>query len=102
MMLPGGLKYGGLPTAAALAAPFELLIHNTGSTTFGDVAAQTYRAAGAADYLTLLSEKIGQETIVDWLLDGGATYAGPGTVSRPQVSRYYRHHRGPWRCRRRK
>jgi hypothetical protein len=101
MMLPGALKYGGLPTAAALAAPFELFIHNTGPT-FREVAAQAYRAAGAANHLTLSSEKIGQEKIADWLLQSEPFYARPAVVFSPQVSRYCRHHRGPWRCRRRR
>jgi dienelactone hydrolase len=102
MMLPGALKYGGLPTAAALAAPCELLIHNTGPKTFRDIAAQAYRAAGAASRLTLSSERIGQERIIDWLLPDGPTIARSAAVSSPQVSRYFRHHRGPWRCRRRR
>ena len=47
MMLPGALKYGGLPAFAALCAPGELLLHNHRGTGTGRLVADAYRAAGA-------------------------------------------------------
>ena len=38
MMLPGALKYGGLPALAALAAPGELYVHNHHGTGCGPLA----------------------------------------------------------------
>ena len=35
MMLPGAVKYGGLPALAALAAPGELSVHNNRGTGIG-------------------------------------------------------------------
>ena len=47
MMLPGALKYGGLPAFAALCAPGELLLHNHRGTGTGQLVPEAYRAAGA-------------------------------------------------------
>jgi len=68
MMLPGGLKYGGLLTLAALAAPHEMLLHNTkgcGPASFLNAA---YRSAGHADRLQLREEAMAPAAVVEWLL----------------------------------
>lgn len=70
MMLPGGLKYGGLLTLASLAAPHELLLHNTarfgpGSFTF---LAAAYEAAGQPRNLQRREEAMEPGAVVDWLL----------------------------------
>jgi dienelactone hydrolase len=68
MMLPGGSKYGGLLTLAALTAPHEMLLHNTkgcGPATFLTAA---YGAAGHADKLQRREEKMTPAEVVDWLL----------------------------------
>src|SRR5262249_10701241 len=46
MMLPGALKYGGLPALAALAAPGELYLHNDSGTDAGRWLKPVYSAAG--------------------------------------------------------
>src|SRR5262249_7770473 len=52
MILPGAVKYGGLPAFLALCAPGELLIHNHKGTASGKLSQAAYAAAGAADKLT--------------------------------------------------
>jgi hypothetical protein len=68
MMLPGGLKYGGLLTLASLAAPHEMLLHNTkgcGSAAFLTAA---YEAAGQSKNLQRREEAMEPSAVVDWLL----------------------------------
>jgi dienelactone hydrolase len=68
MMLPGGLKYGGLLTLAAVSAPNELLLYNTekcGPATFLTAA---YEAAGAANRLDRREDGMTPAAVVDWLL----------------------------------
>jgi dienelactone hydrolase len=68
MMLPGALKYGGLPALAALAAPAELYVHNPQGTGSGRWLKAVYQAAGAMDKLQTPSEKVTDEKAVEWLL----------------------------------
>jgi dienelactone hydrolase len=68
MMLPGGLKYGGLPALAALAAPGELYGHNYRGTGSGQWLKPVYEAAGASDKHQRSSEKATNEKVVEWLL----------------------------------
>jgi dienelactone hydrolase len=68
MMLPGALKYGGLPALAALAAPGELFVHNHQGTGAGRWLPTAYKAAGAEDHLQRTSEKVSAEKAADWLL----------------------------------
>jgi len=68
MMLPGALKYGGLPALAALAAPGELLTHNQRGTGLGRWMKAVYRAAKAEDRLQSKGEKLSGEKVVEWLL----------------------------------
>lgn len=68
MMLPGALKYGGLPALAALAAPNELHIHNHIGTGSGQWLKAVYQAANAKDKLQAAAEKVSDEKVVAWLL----------------------------------
>ncbi|MHB1424083.1 MAG: alpha/beta hydrolase family protein [Gemmataceae bacterium] len=67
MMLPGGLKYG-LPALAALAAPYELFVHNHRGSGSGQWLPWVYAAAGAKDKLQKSSEKATDEKVMKWLL----------------------------------
>jgi dienelactone hydrolase len=66
-LLPGALKYGGLPALAALAAPGELFEHNHGADSGGWLQA-VYNAAGAADKLADHADKQSPEKVLAWLL----------------------------------
>jgi dienelactone hydrolase len=68
MMLPGALKYGGLPALAALAAPGELYLHNHRGTASGQWLKASYQAAGASQRLHRQAEKASPEAVVAWLL----------------------------------
>jgi dienelactone hydrolase len=68
MMLPGAVKYGGLPAFAALAAPGELYLHNHSGTGTGHWVTAAYEAAKAADHLQRSSEKVGAEKVAEWLV----------------------------------
>ena len=68
MMLPGALKYGGLPVFAGLAAPSEVLAHRIRQTGMGRPTKAAYSAAGATDRLTLSDKEYSMEEAVKWLL----------------------------------
>jgi dienelactone hydrolase len=68
MMLPGALKYGGLPGLGALCAPNELLVHNTKGCGSLTALADAYKAAGAEKALEPHEEKLGADDVVKWLL----------------------------------
>jgi dienelactone hydrolase len=68
MMMPGALKYGGLPALAALAAPGELYVHNHRGTGSGQWLTAAYQAAGAPQNLHRQSEKASNDTVIAWLL----------------------------------
>jgi dienelactone hydrolase len=68
MTLPGGLKYGGLPALAALAAPGELLVHNDRGTGADPWIRRVYEAAGAGDRYQREPDKLAAEKTIDWLL----------------------------------
>jgi hypothetical protein len=68
MMLPGALKYDGLPALAALAAPGEMYVHNDKGGEASYWLKPVYQATGAMDKLQRLSEKAADEKVVDWLL----------------------------------
>jgi dienelactone hydrolase len=68
MMLPGGLKYGGLYALAALAAPGELYVHNHHGTGSGPWLKGAYAAAGATDKLKRESDRAETAKVVEWLL----------------------------------
>jgi hypothetical protein len=68
MMLPGALKYDGLPALAALAAPGELLLHNTEGTGVAAWVKPAYQAAGKADLARCVPEKMAVEKVSAWLV----------------------------------
>jgi dienelactone hydrolase len=67
MMLPGAVKYGGLPAFLGLCAPGEVLAHNHKGTASGQWSKAAYDAAGAADKLTRSAEKMAPEDVAAWL-----------------------------------
>ncbi len=69
-MLPGAVKYGGLPALAGLCAPGELYVHgDCGSGTgLAGWTRDVYRAAGAAGRLERFADKADAEKVVAWLL----------------------------------
>lgn len=66
MMLPGALKYGGLPTLASLSAPHELLVHNVQGN--GSVLQSAYQAAGQAKNLRRDEKQLTTNEVIAWLL----------------------------------
>jgi dienelactone hydrolase len=68
MMLPGAVKYGGLPAFMALAAPAPLYLHAHHATGNGHWVKAAYDASGKPDRLGRSSEKASTDTVVDWLL----------------------------------
>jgi dienelactone hydrolase len=68
LMLPGALKYGGLPAFAALAVPGELLIHGVRGTGMGRWTKAVYGAANANDRLTPSGMKYSTDEVIRWLL----------------------------------
>ncbi len=68
MMLPGALKYGGLPALTALAAPGELFLHNHRGTGMGGWVKPAYKAAGAEKKLHTSGEKVGSDKVIEWLV----------------------------------
>ena len=68
MMLPGALKFGGLPAFIALCAPYEILVHNHMGTGSGQLTKAAYDAAEAKDKMKRSPEKMKDSEVVDWLL----------------------------------
>lgn len=68
MMLPGGLKYGGIMGLASLAAPGELWVHNHRGTGSGPWVKSVYAAAGATERLQLTPNRVGADKVIAWLL----------------------------------
>jgi hypothetical protein len=68
MMLPGALKYGGLPALAALCAPGELYLHNTKGTGTDRWLQAAYAATGAAKRLERQTDRQPSEAVAAWLL----------------------------------
>jgi dienelactone hydrolase len=67
MMLPGALKYGGLPAFAALCAPHPLFVHNDQGTGSGQCLKAAYELAKEGT-LRRLSEKASAEQVADWVV----------------------------------
>jgi hypothetical protein len=67
MMLPGALKYGGLPALAALAAPGELYFYDQHGTGMGRWVKGVYEAAGASDKLAADDRGTAQDA-AKWLV----------------------------------
>jgi hypothetical protein len=68
MMLPGAVKFGGLPACLALCAPNEVLAHNHAGTASGHLSKGAYQATGASDKLTRSSAKMKDSEVIEWLL----------------------------------
>jgi dienelactone hydrolase len=68
MMLPGALKYGGLPALAALCAPHELYLHNTRGTGTEQWLQAAYGTSGAADRVQRHAGRQSAEAVARWLL----------------------------------
>jgi dienelactone hydrolase len=68
MMLPGAVKYGGLPAFLAACAPGELLVHNHKGTASGKLPKAAYEAAGAAAKLVRKEEKLKPAEVVEWIV----------------------------------
>jgi hypothetical protein len=68
MMLPGALRYGGVAGLAGLAAPAEMLVHNSQRSGVGRWLRATYKAAGAEAKLRLEGDRMEHSKVVEWLL----------------------------------
>ena len=68
MMLPGAVKYGGLPAFLAMCAPGEVLVHNHKGTASGKLPKAAYEAAGAAAKLVRKEEKLKPSEVIEWLV----------------------------------
>ena len=68
MMLPGALKYGGLPALAALAAPQELFLHNTRGVDPDGWVGAAYQAAEQPGNLHQQEDRAPGEQLVNWLV----------------------------------
>jgi dienelactone hydrolase len=67
MMLPGALKYGGLPAFTALCCPGELYLHNVRDSGVAPFATDAYRAGGVSDRLHVLADAVTPEQLAGWL-----------------------------------
>jgi hypothetical protein len=68
MMLPGAVKYGGLPALTAVAAPAAMYLHHHQSTGSGQWLKAAYEASGKPQLLERLSEKATPDAVVDYLV----------------------------------
>jgi dienelactone hydrolase len=68
MMLPGAVKYGGLPGLAGLAAPGELYVHNDRGTGLDAWTKEAYRAAGMPQRLERSGDRVAPGEVIAWLL----------------------------------
>ncbi|MBI3823016.1 MAG: acetylxylan esterase [Planctomycetes bacterium] len=70
MMLPGAIRYGGLPGLAAVSAPHELFLHNAKMTGTGPggLLQAAYRASGQEKQLQRQEDRADAVAVVNWLL----------------------------------
>jgi hypothetical protein len=66
-LLPGAVKYGGVPAFLALCAPGEVFTHNHQGTHSGQLSKMAYDAAKASDALKRQPVKASPETVIAWL-----------------------------------
>jgi dienelactone hydrolase len=66
-LLPGAVKFGGVPAFLALCAPGEVFAHNHQGTHSGQLSKAAYDAAGAGDKLKRQPEKAKPEEVIAWL-----------------------------------
>jgi hypothetical protein len=67
-MLPGALKYGGLPAFLALSAPSPMFLYNHEGTGVEEPVKAAYAAAGTPEAVQLRAAKESTEGAVQWLL----------------------------------
>ena len=67
MMLPGALKYGGLPALTALSAPHELFLHNTEGTGVERWVSDAYSAARGSENMRI-EAAASPDKMIGWLL----------------------------------
>ncbi len=70
LFIPVLRRLGGLATAAALATPAELYLHNTGTALDTEDTVAAYRAAGALDRLRTQRKPADIRQIIDWVIEG--------------------------------
>jgi dienelactone hydrolase len=68
MMLPGALKYGGLPAFTALCAPRDLYLSNYKGAGMDEWVKPAYQAAKATDHLKFDPDKASSDKVIEWLL----------------------------------
>jgi hypothetical protein len=73
MMLPGAMKYGGMPAFLALCAPGAVLAHNHRGSKTGRMPKTMYDAARASYKLKRESERLEPAKVVAWLTEEIAT-----------------------------
>jgi hypothetical protein len=66
-LLPGAVKYGGLPAFLALCAPHEVFAFNHMGTGTGKLSQAAYEASGSKDALKRQPEKAKPEDVIAWL-----------------------------------
>jgi dienelactone hydrolase len=66
-LLPGAVKYGGVPAFLALCAPGEVFAHNHQGTRSGQLSKLAYDAAGAGTAIKRQPEKAKPSEVVAWL-----------------------------------
>jgi dienelactone hydrolase len=66
-LLPGALKYGGLPAFLALSAPHEVFVCNHAGTGTGKLSQAAYEATRAKDALKRQPDQAKPEDVVAWL-----------------------------------
>lgn len=66
-LLPGAVKYGGLPGLACLCAPGELYLHHHAGTSSGKWTKAAYQAANAADKLTREPKQASAADVIKWV-----------------------------------
>jgi hypothetical protein len=66
-LLPGAVKFGGVPAFLALCAPGEVFAHNHAGTHSGQLSKAAYDAAGAPNALKRQPEKAKPDEVIAWL-----------------------------------
>jgi hypothetical protein len=66
-LLPGALRYGGMPALASLNAPHTMFLHNTAGADRQGWIAAAYQASGQADRLQMQEEEASTFEIALWL-----------------------------------
>lgn len=68
MMLPGAVKYGGMPAFAALTTPGQILLHNERGTGTEGLVRASYELADAGQRLRIEPERLSPPEVVKWLM----------------------------------